>query len=61
MTNAVTAKLAKNQTTCFHCRKVVLTKDIQWVDWSSMQVRLCPSCERTTVEKPERSKGSTRG
>jgi len=60
-TPAESPKPAKGQTTCFKCRKIVALKDVQWVDWSAMQVRLCVACEKQTVGSPERSYRASRG
>ena len=55
MIPTTTAKLAKNQFKCFHCRRVFLQRAGDWFHWESMQVHLCYPCNKETVTRPERA------
>ena len=49
-----TNKLGRNEFRCFHCRKVNVSKNGEWVHWKDMEVHLCVPCDQLTVEWPER-------
>jgi phage FluMu protein Com len=53
-----TMKLSKNQFRCFHCRRVFAQRDGDWINWDSMQVHLCNSCNKLTAKRPERPQTS---
>ncbi len=50
-------KAGKGQFKCFHCRQIFAMKDGDWVDWDSMQVHLCRTCEKKTADEPQRAQG----
>jgi hypothetical protein len=49
------SKLPKNKFKCFRCRLIFAQRDGDWVNWESMQVHLCKSCDSLTLKSPERS------
>jgi hypothetical protein len=47
-------KINKVEFKCFHCQLMTPRREGKWVDWKTMQVNLCPACEKTTRGRTER-------
>lgn len=48
------AKLPRNMFKCFQCREIFTQRDGAWIDWNSIQVHLCHSCDKQTENREER-------
>lgn len=60
MKPTTTAAMSKSQFRCFHCRLVVSRREGNWFDWDTMQVHLCPACDKATRGFSERTHETTR-
>ena len=54
--NETVRTLPKGHLRCFHCKKVLASKDGEWRSWTTLQAFFCKECDRETAKRPERRK-----